>query len=84
MQEQFTYAVARIRCKELMLLSEVDINRMLACNNYKECINILRDKGWRNEDSELENELKQVHAGLLKRMFLTDGIPHKALSWVEK
>lgn len=55
MQEQFTYAVARIRCKELMLLSEVDINRMLACNNYKECINILRDKGWGNEDSELEN-----------------------------
>ena len=49
MREQFTYAVARIRAKELSLLSEQDVNRLLACETYAECLNVLRDKGWGSE-----------------------------------
>lgn len=49
MREQFIYAVARIRAKEVSLLSEQDINRLMACENFEDCINILRDKGWGSE-----------------------------------
>lgn len=49
MKEQYTYAVARIRARKLSLLSEQDVGRLMACESYEECVNMLRDKGWGDE-----------------------------------
>ena len=42
----FIYAVARIRSKELTLLSKSDIDQLIGCNNEKDCLRLLADKGW--------------------------------------
>ncbi len=76
MREQFTYAVARIRAKELSLLSEQDVNRLMACETYAECLNVLRDKGWAEFDdyqkilSAQEAQLWQLVAELVPDLAL--------------
>lgn len=53
--KQYLYAVARIRSKELLLLSKSDIDGLMNCKSEKECLRLLYDKGWGktgNEDSE--------------------------------
>lgn len=52
MREQFIYAVARIRAKELFLLSENDINRLMACKTFQECVNLLKNKGWGDSSTD--------------------------------
>lgn len=42
----FLYAVARIRTKELALLSKSDIDQLISCKSEKECLRMLADKGW--------------------------------------
>lgn len=44
MREQFIYAVARIRAKELSLLSAQDVSRLMSCETFEECINICATK----------------------------------------
>ncbi len=56
MKEQYTYAVARIRAKELSLLSGSDINRLMSCTSYEECLNVLRDKGWGADKDTFESD----------------------------
>lgn len=46
MKSDYIYAVARIRSKELSLLSRQDIDQLLSCKTYEECLRILHDKGW--------------------------------------
>jgi len=46
MAELYTYAVARIRSKELSLLSRQDLEQMLSCKDYNEVLRILADKGF--------------------------------------
>lgn len=46
MPEQYTYAVARIRVKETSLLSAQDMEQLMACRSYEECLRTLSDKGW--------------------------------------
>ncbi len=46
MAEQYTYAVARIRAKEMSLLTKSDLDQMLSCNDYDEVLRILADKGF--------------------------------------
>lgn len=46
MAEQYTYAVARIRTKELSLLTRQDLDQMLSCTSYDEALRILADKGF--------------------------------------
>jgi len=53
----YTYAVARIRSKELSLLSKSNLDQLLACNKYDECIQILTDKGWGKTSSDTVEEL---------------------------
>lgn len=55
MKEQYTYAVARVRAKELSLLSEQDINRLMSCESYEDCLNVLKDKGW-GDDTDISDE----------------------------
>jgi V/A-type H+-transporting ATPase subunit C len=48
-EKQFTYAVARIRSQELLLLDTHFIEQLLAARSYGECLQLLRDKGWGKE-----------------------------------
>ncbi len=57
MKEQYTYAVARIRAREVSLLSRQDVNRLMACESYEDCVNVLRDKGWGNEALAVESSV---------------------------
>lgn len=46
--EEYIYAVARIRSKELSLFNKADLDQLMASKNYEECLRILGDKGWGN------------------------------------
>ncbi|WP_312645054.1 V-type ATPase subunit [Hydrogenoanaerobacterium sp.] len=64
-EKQYTYAVARIRAKELSLLSSSVIEQLLACKSYDECLRLLADKGWGGDgnltaEQLLENEREQT------------------------
>lgn len=51
MATDYTYAVARIRSKELSLLSGHDIDSLLSLPDYKSCLRALSDKGWNFPDN---------------------------------
>lgn len=42
----YTYAVARIRAMENALLTSGDIDRLIACQNERQCLQYLAEKGW--------------------------------------
>lgn len=46
MSRDYIYAVARVRAKELALLTKQDMEQLLACKSYEECLRVLSDKGW--------------------------------------
>ena len=46
MQQDFTYAVARIRFRETKLLSDTDLNALLLSSDADAVMRLLRDKGW--------------------------------------
>ena len=48
---QYTYAVARIRAKEVFLFSAATIDQLLACNTYDNCLQFLAEKGWGDADT---------------------------------
>ena len=56
MQQDFTYAVARIRFKETQLLSDSDLDRLLAAKDTDEAMRLLRDKGWGDNSSDTDLE----------------------------
>lgn len=53
----FTSQVAQIRAKENTLLSDQDINRLMQCTSYEECIQYLLDKGWGPTEHDTPEEL---------------------------
>lgn len=53
---QYAYAVARIRSKELSLLTRQDIGQMMSLKSYEECLRFLFDKGWGEGESGLSAE----------------------------
>lgn len=57
-ENQYLYAVARIRSKEMNLLDKSDIEQLMNCKSEKECMHILADKGWgRTGDEAAEHML---------------------------
>ena len=46
MQQDFTYAVARIRFRETKLLSDADLGALIASKDIESVMRLLRDKGW--------------------------------------
>lgn len=52
MKQDYTYAVARIRSRELKLLSKKDIEALMSLKTYDECIDYLIDKGYGDDDGE--------------------------------
>lgn len=49
-EKQYTYAVARIRSKEISMLNKQSLEQLLASKNYDECIHLLKEKGWGKSD----------------------------------
>ena len=43
---EYTYAVARIRALEGSLLSQSSIEQLMACQNERQCLQFLSEKGW--------------------------------------
>lgn len=58
--KQYTYAVARIRSKELTLLDKSDIDQLMNCKSEKECLRLLTDKGWGKSGEESVEQLLTV------------------------
>ncbi len=46
MSEDYIYAVARVRARELSLLSKQDVDQLMACRSPEEVLRQLRDRGW--------------------------------------
>ena len=55
MQQDYTYAVARIRFKETQLLSDSDIDALLSSKDTEAVMRLLRDKGW-GDNSDISAE----------------------------
>ena len=49
--KQYVYAVARIRSKELSLLSGAFLDQLTAAKDYDECIQLLMEKGWGDDST---------------------------------
>lgn len=58
--EQYAYAVARIRAKEVGLLNQNFFEQLLGCNQVEDCIRMLKDRGWGSRDDETINQLLQI------------------------
>lgn len=54
MADDYIYAVARVRCKELDLLNHQDIDQLMASTSYEECLKLLEDKGWGGENKDAD------------------------------
>ena len=55
--KQFTYAVARIRSKEITLLNKQSLDQLLSCKSYEECLQLLMEKGWGQSENETAEQL---------------------------
>jgi V/A-type H+-transporting ATPase subunit C len=59
MAEQYIYAVARVRSRELSLLSEAVIGQLCAASGEEDCLRILNEKGWGNPDLPSEEMFRE-------------------------
>ncbi|MEG2349382.1 MAG: V-type ATPase subunit [Hungatella sp.] len=62
---QYVYAVARIRGRELSLLSGSFLDQLTSARSYEECLQLLSEKGWgsegaKNAEALLEEERKKT------------------------
>ncbi len=58
MAETYIYAVARIRSRELSLLTESVVSQLAACESEEDCRRILSEKGWGDPDVPSEEMLQ--------------------------
>ncbi|MGB8452633.1 MAG: V-type ATPase subunit [Anaerocolumna sp.] len=54
---QYIYAVARIRSLELSLLDKTFFDQLIACKSYGDCRRLLSDKGWGRTGDETTEQL---------------------------
>ncbi|MCQ2511934.1 MAG: V-type ATPase subunit [Lachnospiraceae bacterium] len=65
----FASQVAQIRAKESKLLSDNDLQKLMQCESYEDCIRLLRDRGWGSgDDLTAENLLRNERENLWKAM----------------
>ncbi len=53
----YTYAVARIRSKEMSLLNAAAIEQLMSAKSYTECIRFLQDRGWGDGNTQTAEQL---------------------------
>ena len=58
-EKEYTYAVARIRSKELALLSASFLEQLVAAKSYEECLQLLSDRGWDVEGGASAQDILQ-------------------------
>ena len=56
MSKDYTYAVARIRGRELSLFGQPVMEQLLGCRTYEEALRFLADRGWGNPEDALTAE----------------------------
>jgi V/A-type H+-transporting ATPase subunit C len=54
---QYLYAVARIRTKENSLLDKSDLDQLMNCKNEASCLRLLADKGWGRTGDENADQI---------------------------
>ncbi len=57
-QEQYIYAVTRIRYRELQLLRDADMEQLLACRDLDAALRYLAERGWTSEGGTVEGLLE--------------------------
>ena len=60
MQQDFTYAVARVRYRETQLLNGADLDSLLSAKDTEAVMRILRDKGWGDNTDPSPDQLISV------------------------
>ena len=58
-EELYTYAVARIRSKEMTLFTRQTIDQLMSCKTYEDCLKSLYDRGWGSQGDTAEQLLKK-------------------------
>lgn len=53
---EYTYAVARIRSKEMTLFSAATIEQLMARKSHEDCLKFLQEKGWGDSDTPITAE----------------------------
>lgn len=78
MQQEYTYAVARIRYRESRLLTNADLNGLLSSRDAASVIRALRDKGWGDSagDDAPEALLRTEEAKLWR--FIDEIVPERS------
>ncbi len=56
-ENQYLYAVARIRSKETALLNKGDLDQLMNCKNEAQCLRLLADKGWGRSGDENADQM---------------------------
>ena len=56
MAEEYTYAVARIRALENGLLTDSFIDQLISCQDEKQCLHLLEEKGWGSAETAGDSE----------------------------
>jgi V/A-type H+-transporting ATPase subunit C len=56
-KNQYIFANARIRTKELALLDKPFFDQLLACKNYDDCLLLLANKGWGTSGEESAEQI---------------------------
>ena len=51
---EYTYAVARIRALEASLLTDAFIDQLVNCQNEKQCLELLSERGWGDAETGLD------------------------------
>ncbi|HIW82834.1 MAG TPA: V-type ATPase subunit [Candidatus Dorea gallistercoris] len=51
MTELYTYAVARIRALETALFSNSTIDQLIACQDYRQCLQFLEERSWGDNET---------------------------------
>ena len=65
----FASQVAQIRAKESKLLSDNDLQKLMQCEPYEDCLRLLRDRGWGSgDDLTAETLLRTERENLWKAM----------------
>lgn len=56
-KNDYAYAVARIRVRELSLLTSSFLEQLVSASGYETCLKLLREKGWGNKEGESAEEM---------------------------
>ena len=67
-EELYTYAVARIRSKEMTLFTKQTIDQLMSCKTYEDCLKSLYDRGWGSQGDTAEQLLKKEREKLWELM----------------